>query len=1183
MLIKDIFEKDIRRTIDGVIKADDERHLANEVSEYVLTPDIRKHLHALLESYNEGGAINGVWISGFFGSGKSHLLKMISHLLENKSVEGVPVAKSFELKAKDDDFLVGEIRKAVRIPSRSILFNIDQKAPAGAADEAILHVFVNVFNELRGYDKAHGWIADLEHALDERGLYASFKAAFHKEMGGGAEDTWENLRGMVSSIYLTEFANAYAQVIGISTDEASKVLDRQAHSYKVSIESFAEKVNAYILRQPAGFRLNFFVDEVGQFIGDNNRRMLNLQTIAESLSSKCSGRAWIFVTSQGNLENVIGAWKNTTGDDFTKIQGRFKTRINLTSKDIDQVICHRLLEKKPSAHPDIRSLYAKEKENLRTLFVFSDNMAKFRPLRDDDDFVLRYPFMPYQFELFELVLQGLSRQNWFTGKHASIGERSMLGVFQEVAKAIDEQTVGKLATFDIMFEGLRSVLRGDLQTLIQQAEGSFGNTSIEARLLKLLFLVKPLGNTFCGTPRNLAILLIDDCEIDIAAHEKEVVKRLEKLAERNYIRRTADTFEFLTNEEKDLENDIRAVSLQDRESFEFLQKTVWGDILTQSKLRYEALGIDYEISRRIDETPYGKEHDIGVHLLTPDHPDFNSKSALAARGVRSTNDLFVVLDLDSRLLDDITQYRKTEKFLQQNNSPSLAPAKQSLFRVKSAENLQLGNSIRLRLTDALRRAPIHLGGTDLDIGENDPRTRIARAFQSLVTSAFRHLKMIKVKVGEDDVRKTLEAPSDELFAGNDATLSEAEAETLAILKREKTAGRSLTVKDLADKLEKPPYGWRGAIASRQIAGLVRRGKIELRIKSTLLAGSKITDALLNDRTSAEATIIVQEDYDATTVKKLKDFHFELFNETNPGNDAGEVVSRFQAALGKRIEGVKEVYAARDGFPFYAPLGTLIAELEPLLTRDRDYYFGELPKKADALLDAKEAAEPILQFHRGDNRTFVNEIRAFLRDEAASLHALTETKVAALSELAVAKKLPAGPAIVKAKATLRELADELKSKKESARAEALQAVADKASSARHLDDFAAIPAAAAESLISQAQEDAFAAIRAASSLDDIRRAADAFQHHGFSRLAEALHKRASAEKFKYPDPKASDRAAPGAARETPAAESFKMVAARKLKPAWDKPVLENLADLDGYLAALRATYAAELQQKKRIQL
>ena len=93
MLIRDIFEKDIRRTIDGVIKADDERHLANEVSEYVLTPDIRKHLHDLLVSYSAGGSINGVWISGFFGSGKSHLLKMISHLLENRSVDGVPVAK----------------------------------------------------------------------------------------------------------------------------------------------------------------------------------------------------------------------------------------------------------------------------------------------------------------------------------------------------------------------------------------------------------------------------------------------------------------------------------------------------------------------------------------------------------------------------------------------------------------------------------------------------------------------------------------------------------------------------------------------------------------------------------------------------------------------------------------------------------------------------------------------------------------------------------------------------------------------------------------------------------------------------------------------------------------------------------------------------------------------------------
>ena len=108
MLIKDIFEKDIRRTIDGVIKADDARHLANEVSEYVLTPDIRKHLQSLLESYNEGGSINGVWISGFFGSGKPHLLKMISLLLENRTVDGVSVAKCFEDKVADDKAIRGK-------------------------------------------------------------------------------------------------------------------------------------------------------------------------------------------------------------------------------------------------------------------------------------------------------------------------------------------------------------------------------------------------------------------------------------------------------------------------------------------------------------------------------------------------------------------------------------------------------------------------------------------------------------------------------------------------------------------------------------------------------------------------------------------------------------------------------------------------------------------------------------------------------------------------------------------------------------------------------------------------------------------------------------------------------------------------------------------------------------------
>ena len=77
---KELFNKDIEQSVNGVIKANDEKELDTEVSEYVLTDEIRRNLDKFFDSYNDQSnhEQNGAWISGFFGSGKSHLLKMLS-------------------------------------------------------------------------------------------------------------------------------------------------------------------------------------------------------------------------------------------------------------------------------------------------------------------------------------------------------------------------------------------------------------------------------------------------------------------------------------------------------------------------------------------------------------------------------------------------------------------------------------------------------------------------------------------------------------------------------------------------------------------------------------------------------------------------------------------------------------------------------------------------------------------------------------------------------------------------------------------------------------------------------------------------------------------------------------------------------------------------------------------------
>jgi len=121
MMIHDLFLKPVDRPIDGVIKADDVRHLQTELEEYVVTRDVARGLSVFTDRYLTEPATNGVWISGFFGSGKSHLLKMLSLVLDGHPLPNGILPADILLPKVEDEIVQANLRKAVAIPSRSIL------------------------------------------------------------------------------------------------------------------------------------------------------------------------------------------------------------------------------------------------------------------------------------------------------------------------------------------------------------------------------------------------------------------------------------------------------------------------------------------------------------------------------------------------------------------------------------------------------------------------------------------------------------------------------------------------------------------------------------------------------------------------------------------------------------------------------------------------------------------------------------------------------------------------------------------------------------------------------------------------------------------------------------------------------------------------------------------------------
>ena len=466
--------------------------------------------------------------------------------------------------------------------------------------------------------------------------------------------------------------------------------------------------------------------------------MLNLQTIAESLNTKCAGRAWVFVTSQEDMDKVVGDRTKQQGNDFSKIQARFKTRVKLTSADVEEVIRKRLLEKNDAGASALKSIYAKESANFKTLFDFVDGAKTYRNYTDEAHFVGTYPFVSYQFPLFQAAIEGISDHNVFEGRNSSVGERSMLGVVQQVAKDIGDVEVGTLATFDHMFAGIRASLKSAAQRSIDVAERNLDN-QLAIRLLKALFLVKYV-ESFQATPRNLTVLVYDRFGLDLPALAEDVKEALTLLETQTYVQRNGNVYEYLTNEEQVIEEEIKNVDIDASEVSAQLFKILSGDVIKTSKIRYAKNGQDFPFGFKLDDQVHGPQKELSVHFITPEYPYTPDETRMHSAG---KDELRVILEPDERVLSDLRLLLKTEKYTKRKQTTSLSAIEEQI--------LQLEGDAEPRAREGARPAHPERGGQghaghqrrrrDL-ASSQDALGRVTEGFQDLISRTYTQLKLL---------------------------------------------------------------------------------------------------------------------------------------------------------------------------------------------------------------------------------------------------------------------------------------------------------------------------------------------------------------------------------------------------------------------------------------------------------
>tara|TARA_R110001599_G_scaffold323498_1_gene535028 strand:- start:40933 stop:44505 length:3573 start_codon:yes stop_codon:yes gene_type:complete len=1190
MQLENLFVKAVDRPIEGVIKADDDVSLYIELDEYVITNEVAKRLDLFLDAYLNYQGANGVWVSGFFGSGKSHLLKMLALLLENKLIEDIAPLDVFLEKQplNEGGIFANDLKRAVAIPSESILFNIDQKADVISKTEidALIAVFVKVFDEHCGYYGKQAYIAQFERELDADGHFKAFKDAFEEISGMDWEKGRARAKRMADSV-----DKAYS---GVSGQTVTGILDKYRQDYRLSIEDFADQVKVYIDTKEPEFRLNFFVDEVGQYIADNVKLMTNLQTVAESLATKCNGRAWIIVTAQEDMSSVVGETSKQQSNDFTKIQARFKNRMKLTSQDVAEVIQLRLLEKREEYIEQLSDLYHQQENNFKTLFDFADGSATYRNYRDREHFIQCYPFVPYQFTLFQSAIQNLSTHNAFEGKHSSVGERSMLGVFQQVAIAIKEHKLGELATFDLMFEGIRTALKTATQQSILKAEQNLDN-QFAVRLLKALFLIKYVKE-FKPTVRNLCVLMHDSFERDIPSLKLEVEEALNLLEKQTYIQRNGDYFEYLTDEEQDVEQEIKNTEVDNAAVAAELEKLIYDGVLKTRKIRWDENGQDYPFTKRLDDNLSGREYELAINVITSfhDHRDAFEKHK---SDTVFNDELRIVQPESERLLRDLILYKQTEKYVALETRTTQQDSIKRILAEKGNQNSERLDQLKTLTSKLVGTAKYFVAGQELELSGEDGQGKIIRAFGELIKHTYPNLKMLRsAQYNEAQISDILTQAEQGLF-GEEAQLPEPQQEMLSFIQSNSRGGIRTTVKTLLQKFESKPYGWSFAAVLCTLAHLCGRAKVEVRESTNLLDDAELARALRNTASHGNLILDPQVEFNQSQVRKVKEFYNDYFEKVAHATEVKALAKELQESFANQAIELDKRLAQAAQYPFLRALSPIVVALQDLKSKPYTWFMSELTMQEDQWFDYKEKTiDPILKFMKGVSKDSYDEARSLLENQKPNLEYIEGDEPQNLAAALVDPAIYTGATIQKLKTDYISLQKKIEHQVEAERSNALKAIERLKAKLEGFEEYQSLDIEK-QAHLSQAFEEVVAKVNGQSLIAMIRDEARRFEDHRYSSLVQKLmawnqpeeekkdessvqiegESGQPAEKTESSDVKTEQKPEPEE-RQKPAT-----ISAKNIRVDFHKPWLANASDVEDYLAKYREALLEEIIQGKKVQL
>jgi len=602
-----------------------------------------------------------------------------------------------------------------------------------------------------------------------------------------------------------------------------------------------------------------------------------------------------------------------------------------------------------------------------------------------------------------------------------------------VVQKIENQDEQTLVSFDMMFEGIRNELRAEVQHTIILAEKNIVDNPFAIRVLKALFLVKYF-NSFKTTKRNISVLMTDNFRIDLKKHDQKIDEALNLLEHQSYIQRNGGVYEFLTDDEKDIEQAIKETDLDNQEEKDLLKRTFFDELIKDSKIKFSDNKQSYEFTAKIDGSFYGKEKELEIEIITEAYHDYCNESYHQHQTMGS-NGMKVVLPANSTFMKDLNLYLKTEKYIKRENKTTNKPEVKRILSDKLQQNAERKKTLIKIANQLLATAAVYMNGQKHEMGQHsDGRSRIVSAFQDLIKIVYTNLRMLgSVVYSEETVKTIVRNKEDDLFKNDDTTLSEAESEVLSLINRRKRGADRCPLSDLKENFSKKPYGWYANAIWTIIAKLYKRGKIEVKQDSNLLDDKGVETALLNSSKHGNTLVEIQADIDVRQVKKLKDLYAEAFNESCAMKDARDVANDFKKKLDTMLHEVKHLLSRKKEYPFLAELEQVVSFLERLQHKEYTYFLLSIKDFEDQLLDYKEdLLDPIKQFMNSEQKEIYDTVKHLLNIENANINYVESGEVDGLKELLADAKPYLGSKIRDAKKLKDDLLKKITAKIEEER-------------------------------------------------------------------------------------------------------------------------------------------------------